>query len=214
MQPGGSLGDVADLDVDREVFSLWNVRGRLECDPPRVGERGSESYRKVDRHEPPRVVDGAVDERRRDHARVGHEDPSPLVRGQRRVAQRDVVDEPRMAVDGYAVAELDRLRERQENARAEIAQRRGEREAGDDREDGCRAEKRASDLLRRRKDREHAPDADDRDERDDHPQEEAVRRAATRCDRRVRLGKAALVAIEAEVEQRSETSTTRSQMPP
>ena len=36
---------------------------------PRLVERRSEPHRELDGHEAARVVDGAVDERRRDHAR-------------------------------------------------------------------------------------------------------------------------------------------------
>ena len=162
----------------------------------RLGERGAEPDGDVDRDEAARIVDRAVHEDGRDHRRVGNEDASPLVGREGRVAQGDLVDDARVVLDRDPVAEAHGLREREEDARAEVAERRREREAGDDGEHRARGEEGARDLLRRGKRGQDAPGADERDERNDDAEEEAERRAPTGGDCRIPLGQPALIAIE------------------
>ena len=119
-----------------------------------------------------------------------------LVRGERRVAERDLVDDARVVVDGDAIAEADRLGEREQHARAEVAERSREGESGDDGEHGTRGEECARDLLRRREHGEDAPQPDEGDERDHEAQEEAERRAASRSDSGIPFREPALVAVE------------------
>ena len=93
------------------------------------------------------------------------------------VDEVDLLDEAGLLADRHAVTEPDRLRERNEHARAEVAERRVESDPGEDGKDGARREERSPDVRRLREDRQDAPDPDQRDERDDDPREEAESRA-------------------------------------
>ncbi len=127
-----------------------------------------------------------------------------LVGGERRVAERDLVHNACELLHGYPIAEPDGLREGEQNARAEIPERRGERETRDDREHGARSEKRTRDLLRGGEDRQHAPGADDDDDRDDHAQEKAERGPTSCRDGSVGLGKPLLVLVVRGIQEHAE----------
>ena len=129
--------------------------------------------------------------------------PAALVRDERRVAERHLGDDSRLVAHGDAVAEADGLSDREQQARAEVAERRREGDSGDHGEDRARREECLRDLLRRREDREHAPEPDQDDQRDHDAEEEAERRPAARGDSGILLRELALVAVERERRTRS-----------
>ena len=71
----------------------------------------------------------------------------PLVGRERGVAQGDLLHDPRVLVDGDAVAETNRLGESEQHARSKVSERGRERKAGDEREYRARSEKRAGDSV-------------------------------------------------------------------
>ena len=84
-----------------------------------------------------------------------------------------------------AVPEPQRLREGDEHAGAEVGERRVEREADEDREHGARREQRVDELVGARVEREHLPDRDPRNERDDDLAQEPEGRPPARGKRRI-----------------------------
>ena len=165
-----------------------------------LGERGADADRNLDGEDPARIADGAVDDHRRGHHEVRDEDVPVLVGHELRVAQRHLGDDAGVLADGDPVAEADRLREGQQDAGAEVPERRREREPRDQSEHGARREEGARDLLGDGEDREDVPEPEQDDECDDDAEEEPEGRPAARSDRWIPLGQPALVAVEAGAE--------------
>jgi hypothetical protein len=128
------------------------------------------------------------------------EDPAGVVGDERRVDQRHLLDETRLAGDRDPVAEAQGLRECDEQTRAEVRERRAEGETGEQREHGTRCEQSLGNLGGDVVEREDGPDRDRCNEGHDHASREVERRAAAGYGHRVALLEALLVATVGEVE--------------
>src|SRR5919108_2778105 len=113
LEPDGVPVDVGDVHVQLHVVDSL-VRS-LDRDAASVVERALDVDRQPDAHDLATVAAGMIDDDVTDHRQVRHEDLASLVRHERRVAESDLLHDPRVLVaavhvDGDTVADPKRLR--------------------------------------------------------------------------------------------------------
>ena len=123
-EPDRALLHVAHEDAGLVVPHALDASDGAEHDLTRLVDGRAEPDGERSRDDSPRVADRAVDDRRGRELRVGDVDATRLIRDQRGVEEADLLDEAGLVRDRDAIAEPERLRERYEQARAEVRERR------------------------------------------------------------------------------------------
>ena len=150
------------------------AQGRRGALPLAGGDAGAHA------HDLAAAAQRAVDDRLLGEQGVRELDRRPVLAAQPRVGEPDLLDHAVEAVDADAVAEADRLAERQHDAGHHVRERALRRQADDDRDDGSRGEHGAGVILGRLElPQDHARDEHDGD-RDAEPQQRP-RPRAPRC---------------------------------